>query len=228
MRILLLAAMAKELRLLLEQMPDAQKINDGKIILAKGKIGNHEVIAAQCGIGKVNSAIRTHHLINEFHPDMVINSGVAGGVDARMEIGSVLVADRAAYHDVWCGPGTKEGEADEQPMFFEADGNSLHIMKELQKKNKNVHFGLICSGDRFISKSEEVSKIKNLYPDAMGCDMESASIAHVCGMMNLPFVVIRVMSDMPGGKDNLSEYQNFWNEAPEKTFEAVSYLIENL
>ena len=71
-------------------------------------------------------------------------------------------------------------------------------------------------------------EIKGKLPEACGCDMESGSIAQTCMMCGVPFVVVRVLSDMPGGGENISEYQNFWSEAPERTFEAVMKLIKSL
>ena len=160
-------------------------------------------------------------VISECRPDMIINSGVAGGTDASMHIADVLVADRVAYHDVWCGPGTVTGAA---------DGCPLHITRRnrRQEGGENIRFGLLCSGDRFISKPEEVAKIKSDFPDALGCDMESAAIAQTCYKAGIPFIIVRVMSDMPGGGDNISEYTNFWGEAPSRTFETVSKLIGRL
>ncbi|MDE7096991.1 MAG: 5'-methylthioadenosine/S-adenosylhomocysteine nucleosidase, partial [Muribaculaceae bacterium] len=92
----------------------------------------------------------------------------------------------------------------------------------------DVRFGLICSGDRFISKVEEVEFIKEIYPEALACDMESASIAHACYDCEVPFAVVRVVSDTPGQADNISQYKNFWTEAPEKTFSSVKSIIETL
>ncbi len=67
-----------------------------------------------------------------------------------------------------------------------------------------------------------------MYPDALACDMESASIAQACNDCGVPFAVVRVVSDTPGQADNISQYQNFWTEAPEKTFKSVKAIIENI
>lgn len=229
MKIAIIAAMRKELDLLLDELQDCKEIRMDDLTIYEGKVGDHEIIAMQCGIGKVNSALRTQTLINMAHPDLVINSGVAGGVDASMPIGSVLVADRVAYHDVWCGPGTEYGEADGCPLFFLPDPKALDAIKETATANKaGMGFGLLCSGDKFISVPEEVEEIKSHFPEALGCDMESASIAQVCYKAGVPFMVVRVLSDRPGSGENVSEYKEFWEKAPGRTFEAVSSMIKLL
>ena len=230
MKICIIAAMNKEVDLLLLQMKDYAERRVSDFTVYEGSIGDKDVTVAQCGIGKVNAALRTMAVISECRPDMIINSGVAGGTDASMHIADVLVVDRVAYHDVWCGPGTVTGAADGCPLYFTSDTKALHMMDEIAREEggENIRFGLLCSGDRFISKPEEVAKIKSDFPDALGCDMESAAIAQTCYKAGIPFIIVRVMSDMPGGGDNISEYTNFWGEAPSRTFETVSKLIGRL
>ncbi|MDE6023324.1 MAG: 5'-methylthioadenosine/adenosylhomocysteine nucleosidase [Muribaculaceae bacterium] len=226
MKIGILAAMDKEVGLLLPLMNDMCQIEIDSVKAYVGKIANHDVCVMKCGIGKVNSALNAFRMINGFHPDLIINSGVAGGADASMKVGSILVATEAAYHDVWCGPGTKWGQIDGMPDRFPMD---KAVIENCRKSDaSDVCYGLICSGDRFISKEEEVDFIKQVYPDALACDMESASIAHACAVCGVPFAVVRVVSDTPGQADNISQYKNFWIEAPEKTFKSVKSIIENL
>lgn len=226
MKIAIIAAMRKELDLILSQSNDYKEssIDDFKVFEVVGD-RNHLLIA-QCGIGKVNSALRTQRIIETFRPELIINSGVAGGVDASMSIGSVLVADRVAYHDVWCGPGTEYGQADGCPLFYLPSAHGLELMKEIARDSDlDIRFGLLCSGDKFICRPEEVAEIKSHFPEALGCDMESASIAQTCYKHDVPFMIVRVMSDMPGGGENISEYENFWTDAPVRTFSVVSNLV---
>ncbi|MDE6649046.1 MAG: 5'-methylthioadenosine/adenosylhomocysteine nucleosidase [Muribaculaceae bacterium] len=226
MKIGVLAAMDKEVGLLLPLLKDMkdEEMDSRKAYI--GKIGKHEVCVMKCGIGKVSSALNAYRMIDCFHPDLIINSGVAGGADASMKVGSVLVATEAAYHDVWCGPGTKWGHMDGLPDRFSMDESVVESCRI--SASPDVRFGLICSGDRFISKVEEVEFIKEIYPEALACDMESASIAHACYDCGVPFAVVRVVSDTPGQADNISQYKNFWTEAPEKTFSSVKSIIETL
>lgn len=220
--------MQKELDLILQQMPECKEITVGDIAVYSGKIGDKDIVACKCGIGKVNSALRTSKVIEEFHPDLIINTGVAGSLDESMEIGSILVADRATYHDVWC-PGNEYGAVDGMPVFYKVYAPGVAKVAEIQPEiDVPMHTGLICSGDIFISKPTEVIQIKSHFPDGLACDMESASIAQTCYIHDIPFLIIRVMSDMPGGGHNVSEYKDFWIDAPVKTFGVVSKFIQSL
>ena len=222
MTIGIIVAMDKELQLLL---PSISGINtdtaDGHTYYT-GTIEGRRVCVTKCGIGKVNAAIGTLAMINRFNPDLIINTGVAGGAGGGATVLDVVVADRIAYHDVWCGPGTIEGQAADCPAFFTPPAALTKLC------GNNVNTGLICSGDRFISKAEEVERIKSIYPDAMAVDMESAAIAHVCTLTGTPFICIRVISDTPGEEDNISQYENFWEDAPKGTVNALSTLLANI
>ena len=180
----------------------------------------------QCGIGKVNAAIGTYVLINSFSPDLVINTGVAGGADKAVSQMDIVVCERIAHHDIWCGPGTVYGEAAGCPLYFQSDANILAKIRKSQI-GKNLKYGLICSGDKFISKVEEIETIKSNYPEAIAVDMESASIAQVCNLKDVPVFVLRVISDTPGQEaDNAKQYDNFWETAPEHTFKVLSDILE--
>lgn len=227
MKIGILAAMDKEVDLLLPLLKDEKEIDIENRKAYVGKIGNHEVCVMKCGIGKVNSALNAFRMIENFHPELVINSGVAGGADGAVRIGSLLVATEAAYHDVWCGPGTEPGVMDGLPKRMPMADSVVKICRSLPD-NSGFLFGLICTGDRFISTPEEVNRIKSIFPDALACDMESASIAHACRECDVPFAVLRVVSDTPGQGENISQYKNFFSEAPEKTFHAVKKIISRL
>ncbi|MBQ4345484.1 MAG: 5'-methylthioadenosine/adenosylhomocysteine nucleosidase [Muribaculaceae bacterium] len=226
MKIGIIVAMGKELNLLLPLIENHSTITINDIAYHTGKMGNHDITAMQCGIGKVNAAIGTLTLIENFHPDLVINTGVAGGAGNAAGILDVVVAERIAYHDVWCGPGTEWGDAAGCPRFFESV-KELTALPCLQGNEKIKH-GLICSGDIFISKAEEVERIRSLYTDVLAVDMESASIAQVCYLKNVMFFCMRVISDTPGGDDNIAQYENFWEDAPRHTFDALTQVISSI
>ena len=227
MKILIIAAMSKELALLVPLLQDCKRHErENDIVVYIGKVGANEVIATQCGIGKVNSALMTNDLITMYKPDLVINSGVAGGTGNGVGICDVVVAEGVAYHDVWCGPGTEWGQAYGMPRIFEAGKEILKKAHSIFDKNTKVHFGLICSGDIFVSRPEEVAHIKRLFPHALAVDMESASIAHVCARRHVPFIAIRAVSDTPGEGENISQYEGFWEKAPRETFELVRQLLK--
>lgn len=224
MKIGILAAMGKEMELL---KPIVENIRECELDGRKawlGSVGSHEVCLMQCGIGKVNSALNAERMLRAFEPELVINSGVAGGADLSMAIGDLLVATEAAYHDVWCGPGTEYGAAD----GFEPRMACSQVVVEKARgalSGTQVKYGLICSGDKFVSSAGEVREIKGHFPDALACDMESASIMQTCRARGVECAVVRVVSDTPGSGRNVEQYTDFWSEAPRKTFEAVKRLL---
>lgn len=220
MKIGIIVAMGKELKLLLPLIGSPRGVEAEGFTFYTGRAGGHEVVAMQCGIGKVNSALGTLTMIRLYGPDMVVNTGVAGGAGGGAGIMDVVVGERVAYHDVWCGPGTEWGDAAGCPRYFRSD--EAVVDKLMQGASEQTKRGLIASGDIFVSCVEEVERIKALYPDVMAVDMESASIAQTCYRCGVPVVVIRVISDTPGGADNISQYEDFWEKAPEHTFEVLT------
>lgn len=226
MRIGIIAAMDKELELLLRAMDNVREREFESTTLYEGNIGNHEIVACKVGIGKVNSAIGAYKFIKSEHPDMLINSGVAGSGDERMNVGDILFADSFAYHDVWCGPGTEYGAADGMPAIVEIDDVIVESAHKIL--SDRVKYGLICSGDKFMTTADELSFVKSHFPNCLAVDMESASIGQVCRQNGVPFVVVRAISDRPGSEDNCAEYKNFWTEAPENIVTTVKDFILGL
>lgn len=221
MKIAVIAAMDKELNLLLPLFSDHSTITINETTFHTGRIQGHEIVAIRSGIGKVNAAIATLTLIDNFHPSLVVNTGVAGGTGVA-RILDVVIPKRIAYHDVWCGPGTVPGQAAGCPLFFECP------LPDSLVERIGAMRGTLASGDIFVSKKEEVDHILSLYPDAVACDMESAAIAQVCNLKNVPFVCIRVISDTPGAENNIEQYDHFWEDAPKETFDTLIHLLREL
>lgn len=226
MNIGIIVAMDKELSLLLPLIEDCRRTRCNDYEFYTGCLGRHEVTAMKCGIGKVNAAIGTLTLIDNFHPQLVINSGVAGGTGHGASILDVVVATEVAYHDVWCGPGTIDGQAAGCPPRF-ACAITPAMLESMDMADK-VKSGLIASGDIFVSRPDDITRILSLYPEAVAVDMESAAIAQVCYIKNVPFVCVRVVSDTPGAADNIAQYENFWEDAPRHTFETFKAIIAKI
>ncbi len=225
MKIGIIVAMKKELALLkpLLRNPVIQEF-DGQIFHS-GYIGNHEVTAMQCGIGKVNAAIGTVALIGRFNPELVINTGVAGGADKTVNVMDLVVGERVAYHDVWCGPESPWGMVQGLPLFYSGDTRLINLLP----KRDDIKVGLIASGDRFVDSIEAVQKIKKNFSQALAVDMESGAIAQTCEIKKTPFLSMRVISDSPGAShNNTQQYIDFWEEAPQHTFELLHRLLLTL
>lgn len=222
MKIGIIVAMDKELSLLLPLMTDVSEIAMNGFAFHTGALAGHDIVTCKCGIGKVNAAVGALTLIENFHPMMIVNTGVAGGTGATADPARVLdvvLASEIAYHDVWCGPGTVPGEAAGCPARFVCP-LPADIRSQL-----NVKEGLLASGDIFVDNPDDLHRILALYPDAKAVDMESAAIAQVCYIKNVPFVCIRVVSDTPGDGGNAAAYESFWTAAPERTFDEVEKLL---
>ena len=225
MKIGIIVAMHKELELLLPLLQNSEESRMSGCEFYRGKVGRHDVIAMQCGIGKVNAAIGTLTLVNSFLPDFVINSGVAGGADKSISVMDVVAGARVAYHDVWCGPESELGQVQGLPLYFEGARRLLDLVPD----REGIHKGLICSGDQFIDTLDAVSRIKGNFPEALAVDMESGAIAQVCHLNKVPFLALRVISDSPGAShDNTRQYLDFWADAPQETFNLVKDIITRL
>lgn len=226
-RIGIIAAMSKELDLLLPLMTDTALTSANGFEFHSGIIAGQQVTAMQCGIGKVNAAIGCMTLIDTFAPDLIINTGVAGGTGADAHVMDIVVADAIAYHDVWCGPGTVPGQAAGCPKTFTPPAHLLRL--PCLKRNPDVKFGLVASGDIFVDSADTVARILHLYPHALAVDMESAALAQTCAIRRVPFLCMRVVSDTPGAvTDNATQYCDFWNDAPRHAFRLVTEIINDL
>lgn len=226
MKIGIIVAMDKELQLLLPLLDSsvaAVEING--FTFHQGTLGGKDVVIGKCGIGKVNAAIGALTMIDTFHPRMIVNSGVAGGTgagEAPLSILDVLMPSAIAYHDVWCGPGTEPGQAAGCPARFTCPlGDDV-------RRAIGARDGVLASGDIFVDKREDLERILSVHPDASAVDMESAAIAQVCELKDVPFVCLRVISDTPGDEGNAAAYTNFWTDAPARTFAAVEKLLSVL
>lgn len=225
MKIGIIVAMSKELALLKPLLKSPNTVNINGFEFTEGQIAEHTVVALQCGIGKVNASVGTMVMVYNFSPDMIINTGVAGGAAKSVNVMDVVVGEKVAYHDVWCGPECKVGVIQGLPDYFMG---SQAILSKLPESN-SIKTGLIVSGDQFIESIEKVNIIKTNYPEALAVDMESGAIAHVCELMKIPFLSLRVISDSPGASHNSTiQYDNFWEDAPKQSFAIVEKLLNNL
>ena len=200
-----------------------------------GKLGNNEIILWQCGIGKVNAAVGTMRLIQEHHPDAIISTGLAGGIDPLMNVMDVLAATQTVYHDVDCG-GISDGgvcligQVQGLPARYDADQHLLDTaLKVPREEGERLMTGLICTGDQFITDRERLNNIKRHFPDGLACDMESAAIAQTCYLMNIPFMSLRVISDTPGRTDDHQmQWADFLAAMCDRSFHFVKKFLETL
>ncbi len=197
---------------------------------SQGRINGNEVVLWQCGIGKVNAAIGTMRLIAQHHPDCIISTGLAGGIDNCLHVMDVVIGSQTAYHDVWCGEGNELGQVQGLPTRFDADKQLLQCAQAASELGKYPTVtGLICTGDQFITNKASLAEIKSHFPDALACEMESAAIAHTCYLQQVPFLSIRVVSDTPGNTDNhQQQWADFLATMSDQSFHFVKNFLEQL
>ena len=216
MKIGIIVAMDKELRQL------QQLFNDGNVRVEK------------CGIGKVNAALGAQRMINEFHPDVIISSGCAGGNGDDLNIQDVIVGSEVTYHDVYCGKAiddtTVYGQVQGLPVRYTPDPMLLEKALAIshQPSAISIHPGLIVTGDWFVDSKEKMRSIVKIFPEAKAVDMESCAIAQTCYINKVPFISFRVISDIPLRDTDASQYHDFWNTIADNSFQITKTFVESL
>ena len=190
-----------------------------------------DVMVQKCGIGKVNAALGAQRMISEFHPDVIISSGCAGGNGDDINVQDVIVSSELSYHDVYCGTAidnsTKYGQVQGMPSSFEPSPWLLQKALSLNCGVK-VHAGLIVTGDWFVDSREKMCEIIGHFPKAKAVDMESCAIAQTCYINKIPFISFRVISDIPLRDTNASQYHDFWNTMAEHSFAVTKSFVESI
>ena len=192
-----------------------------------GKMGESKVGLLQCGIGKTNAASGVTNLIMTFHPDYIISTGAAGGIDAKLNVMDIVIGKDVCYHDVICGDNYDPGQVQGLPRFFSGNAHLIDIATSLQTDIRIVP-GLICTGDQFITNRDELNVIKEKYPEGLAVDMESAAIAQVCHLWNVPMLSFRIISDTPGVDAHFEQYLNFWDTMAEKSFAVTKEFLSKI
>ena len=207
---------------------------DKELRQLKSLFTDGNVRVEKCGIGKVNAALGAQRMINEFHPDVIISSGCAGGNGDDVQVQDVVVSNELCYHDVYCGTAidnsTQYGQVQGLPARYQADPKLLAIARQLATVNDQctIHEGLIVTGDWFVDTKEKMRSIIEKFPEAKAVDMESCAIAQTCYINKVPFVSFRVISDIPLRDTDASQYHNFWDTIAENSFHITKTFIESL
>ncbi len=229
MKIGIIIAMEKELQQLksLLSSPKEEKIN-GKIFYS-GQLGQHSIVMQQCGIGKVNAAIGCVEMINNYHPQLVISSGCAGGASTDLNVQDVVVSSELVYHDVYCGTAIGEsqyGQVQGLPTRYTSPRELIDSALRLSTDEHKVHAGLIVTGDWFVDSKEKMREIIGHFPDAAAVDMESCAIAQTCYVYGTLFISFRVISDIPLKDTNAAQYHDFWNKVAEVSFNITASFLK--
>ena len=191
-----------------------------------------DVLVQKCGIGKVNAALGAQKMINEFHPDVIISSGCAGGNGDDINVQDIVVSSELCYHDVYCGKAiddtTVYGQVQGLPARYQADPELLRKAISLQTPNISLHPGLIVTGDWFVDSKDKMREIIGHFPEAKAVDMESCAIAQTCYINKAKFISFRVVSDIPLRDTYAAQYHDFWNTVAENSFQTTRAFVESL
>lgn len=222
----IIGAMQQEVELL-KGLIENQKVE--KIMHVKftsGKLNGCDVVLIESGIGKVNVAIATTLLLENFNVKCVINTGSAGGIKTDAEVGDVVISEKVSYHDVdVTGFGYAWGQVPGLPVAFEADDSLIKKVTTILQKADIPHFkGHIVTGDAFVNRPAQLTLIQEKFPQAVALEMEAAAVAQVCHIAQIPFIVVRALSDIAGKESHLS-FEEFLPKAAEASSKMVVELV---
>ena len=212
-----------------DETPKEQKIINKTFHF--GKIGGVDVIAAECGIGKVNAAMTTTLLLGHYGCDSIIFSGVAGGLNPDYKIGDVVIGEAIIQHDygaivngevIASLPGSFPSLTDDgKPVSYTMSTE----MKELLETQlgRIANFGTILTGDTYLACSESREMFHKQF-NADAIEMEGGAIAQVCCEWHKPFVIVRVLSDL-AGDDSHVDFDEFVDDSSVKSAKIVKKLL---
>lgn len=219
-----------------EEIKELVAILDNKVVKQlggksyfQGQINKQAVVLVESGIGKVEAGITAEHLIVEFGVDVVINSGSAGGIGAKLHVGDVVVSSETAYHDVDATAFDYQyGQLPGQPARFAASKKWADALVEAGKSTGlNIFKGLIVTGDQFVASQAVIDQILQRFPDALSSEMEGAAIGQVATDHEIPYVVVRAMSDT-GNDDAGGSFDEFIVDAGHRSAQMLIALLQNV
>jgi adenosylhomocysteine nucleosidase len=230
MKIAVIGAMEQEVEALRVVIENPQTTVIANSEYTEGTYAGHDVVLLKSGIGKVNAAMSTSILLHHFKPDAVINTGSAGGFDSLLEVGAIVISDEVRHHDVDVTAfGYEMGQVPQLPAAFISDAKLRKLAEEAVEELGQHQFasGLIATGDSFMSDPARVESVRSHFPHMKAVEMEAAAVAQVCHQFDVPFVVIRALSDIAGKESSIS-FEEFLPTAAEHSTQIVLLVISKL
>lgn len=226
----IIGAMEQEIELLKNRLEAAETFRLGAFEAYRGRLAGKTVVLARSGIGKVNAAVATAWVVNQFAPDAVVNTGSAGGLGKGLKVGDVVIGLETAHHDVDVTAfGYTWGQVPQLPARYVADAALAAAATEAAQafEGAAVVQGLVVSGDQFVHSSDKVAEIRSRFEGVQAVEMEAAAIAQSCHQLGVPFVVVRAVSDSADEKANIS-FETFLQTAAVSSANMVLRLLERL
>lgn len=225
----IIGAMEEEIEILKLSINNLETINKAHVIFYKGQLEGKEIVLAQSGIGKVNAAITTTLLINEFNPELIINTGSAGSVDNKLNIGDIIISNKVYYHDVNATAfGYKLGQVPNMPEFYKTDDDLISLAQSsIEELELNGVVGEVATGDSFIGSIEQRKEIKGDFPTASVVEMEAGAIAQTCYQYNTPIIVTRAVSDLADKESDVT-FEEFLKVACVNSSKIVKLLLNRV
>jgi len=193
-----------------------------------GEIAGHDVVLAQCGKGKVSASIVTQTMILIYHPDIIVNTGLAIAFSDKLSVGDIVIAEKTVEWDIdLIEIGIPRGfitAMDKIEMY--ADGKIVSDMEKAIGDKTKIHKGLVVSGDRFATDPVQKKIVFDSFPESLCFDKDGAAIGHVCEQNYIPFGVFRYISH---NTDNISEadFAEFSEKTGERTAEILLNFLKN-
>ncbi len=230
MKIGVIGAMEEEVHLLRASLDSVNTEEVANCEFTSGTYKGQEVVLLKSGIGKVNAAMSTTLLLQKYKPDVIINTGSAGGFDADLEVGAIIISDEVRHHDVDVTVfGYEMGQVPQMPAAFLSSADLMeHAVKAVEELGEHAYaVGLIATGDSFMDNAERVEVVRGHFPGMKAAEMEAAAVAQVCHQFGTPFVVIRALSDIAGKQSNIS-FEEFLPVAAKHSTQIVLNVVERI
>ncbi|GAL24071.1 5'-methylthioadenosine/S-adenosylhomocysteine nucleosidase [Vibrio maritimus] len=230
MKIGVIGAMEQEVSILKAALTNLEETKKGGCTFFTGQLHNVDIVLLQSGIGKVAAAVGTTILLSDYQPDVVINTGSAGGFESSLNLGDVVISTEVRHHDADVTAfGYEIGQMAGQPAAFTADQKLMDVAEKAlaQMEDKHAVRGLICTGDEFVCRPERQAFIRENFPGVIAVEMEASAIAQTCHQFNTPFVVVRAISDV-ADKESPMSFEEFLPLAAQSSSEMVVKMVELL
>lgn len=231
MKIGIIGAMEVEVDYLKKQIEDVTVTRLSGMEFFEGTLGGVEVVVVKCGIGKVNAAACAQAMAGNFGVTHVINTGIAGSLDNRIDIGDIVVSTDAVHHDVdVTNLGYERGQIPGVDVLAFPASAELRVaaVRAVREDAPEVRAleGRVASGDQFVCTDAEKERITSTF-GALCCEMEGASIAQVCYSNDVPFVIVRAISDKADGSSHV-DYPTFERDAARHCARIVERVVGGL